>query len=363
MGSKFALGLPTVVLLLVLAPSALAGSWTFQSALPAATWYLAGGDSTHAWAISDDGLVARQGDGNTWTLKRLPSFVVRSDTIKDVAAYDRYNVWAVGKTVDEFGMVRGLMYHSTDGGWNWKRTRIRLESTYTVATKIALASPSCVYIVGRYYYGPENSESGNGYLLMSSDGGTTWSWPHGGGYTPGGPGDLALAVLRTDVPGYSSSAWTWACFGSNFMFLKTVNGASEWRYYGVGPENRPWRRVTALFTPGPGVCYYLKHLSPSYEWDLFRTLDGGQTWTRVYSTGVAQETDVEAVWFASATSGWISTVHYDASDPGQTLLRTIDGGATWRPEAVPAFAGFSDMAGAGHSLWAVADDGRVWVRR
>ncbi|WP_431049440.1 YCF48-related protein [Roseateles sp. L2-2] len=97
--------------------------------------------------------------------------------------------------------------------------------------------------------------------------------------------------------------------------------------------------------------------------EILRTVDGGQTWSKVAS-GVT--TRLNSVRFADAKNGWI------VGDFG-ALLRTTDGGAHWTLQPVGTAQSYSpklQLAGAntlalvdGYRLRATADGGATWVEQ
>jgi photosystem II stability/assembly factor-like uncharacterized protein len=63
---------------------------------------------------------------------------------------------------------------------------------------------------------------------------------------------------------------------------------------------------------------------------VFRTLNGGRSWTHLRGTGTEQ---VRGMAFSSATRGYLVIDGFgDVMTPSGFLLRTTDGGATWHPQ-------------------------------
>ena len=83
------------------------------------------------------------------------------------------------------------------------------------------------------------------------------------------------------------------------------------------------------------VGYYAKnHSSGDMDNDLFKTVDGGVTWTKVYDANLfATETptnlyfDNPGVW-ASAKVGYYAKNH-SSREIDNDLFKTVDGGVTW----------------------------------
>lgn len=79
-----------------------------------------------------------------------------------------------------------------------------------------------------------------------------------------------------------------------------------------------------------GIAFWANNIYPGISY-VYRTTDAGQTWA---SVALPSDVTSKAVEFASAffapdgNHGWIVGYDYDASAP--LLLRTDDGGATWK---------------------------------
>lgn len=102
---------------------------------------------------------------------------------------------------------------------------------------------------------------------------------------------------------------------------------------GAGPGESTWEKLTTEAYPGKRDD--ISFADPLHGWygtgkgDLFRTTDGGATWTKVASK---PGTFIRALGFVDANTGFIGNIGTDYY-PGVTdttpLYRTDDGGATW----------------------------------
>jgi photosystem II stability/assembly factor-like uncharacterized protein len=64
---------------------------------------------------------------------------------------------------------------------------------------------------------------------------------------------------------------------------------------------------------------------------LFRTRNGGKTWTELVGIGTTRGSGVS---FGDARNGWLSVDRIGHSGPYGWVLHTSDGGATWRPQLI-----------------------------
>lgn len=95
---------------------------------------------------------------------------------------------------------------------------------------------------------------------------------------------------------------------------------------------------------------------------LLRTVDGGSTWKPVKIIIGGRETsgEIRGTYFVSASTAWVTLAHHDGLRDRLGLspefVATHDGGATWRAESLPKAEWFFD------SLFATADpNGPIWL--
>ncbi|MEQ8821849.1 MAG: hypothetical protein RLY93_16555, partial [Sumerlaeia bacterium] len=97
-----------------------------------------------------------------------------------------------------------------------------------------------------------------------------------------------------------------------------------------------------------------------FDWELYRTQDGGDTWTVLASGEEDADSSrgVAEVDFFSATNGWM----WFGSAFDGPLLRTTDGGVTWTPVETPLSTAFGPEVVAAHffddNTGIIAGDGR-----
>jgi photosystem II stability/assembly factor-like uncharacterized protein len=190
---------------------------------------------------------------------------------------------------------------------------------------------------------------------------------------------LLLAALAALVPAAARAAWApadlplkdvtlravavsdgkhFAASGSKGTYAVTADGGCTWRLVAVpGGGDLDFRglarlddRTAVLMSAGPGEQGRAK---------LFRTADGGATWTSVYETGL-KGAFFDAITFWDGRRGLVMG---DPLGGAWFLLGTEDGGRTWTRVAAdlpPTEAGEGAFAASNTAL-ALGGGGRAWI--
>jgi photosystem II stability/assembly factor-like uncharacterized protein len=182
-----------------------------------------------------------------------------------------------------FGAVGGGVWKTTDGGLNWRPVSDRFFKTSSVgAIDVSASNPDVVYVGMGETQLRGNIIQGDG-VYKTTDGGRTWTHV-------GLEKTMAIGRIR------------------------------------VHPTNPDIVYVAALGDP----------YGPSAERGVFKTTDGGKSWTRVLfrneKTGAvdlvldprAPDTMYAGLWEVFRTPHSLSS-----GGPGSGLFKTTDGGATW----------------------------------
>src|SRR5438132_7740844 len=118
----------------------------------------------------------------------------------------------------------------------------------------------------------------------------------------------------------------------------TTDGGIHWTFPGV-LENNVFRSDPVLYSNETGTFFYLSLLS-SFCDNIYRSVNGGQSWTELQPDGNAGGGDKE--WFTiDKTNGTGHSFQYQAWSPAATCTsglfnRSTDGGATWQsPLSLP----------------------------
>src|SRR5438874_3217737 len=149
--------------------------------------------------------------------------------------------------------------------------------------------------------------------------------------------ECAISVDPTN-PGKMAIGWRqFNTVNSNFRqggWGYTTDGGVTWTFPGV-LENNVFRSDPVTNSDETGTFFYLSLLQTFCE-NMYRSTNGGQSWTELQADGLAGGGDKE--WFAiDKTNGpghgfqYQSNDGADCSGNGVQFQRSTDGGVTWQP--------------------------------
>lgn len=245
-----------------------------------------------------------------------------------------------------------------------------------VSAVVGLPGNPCVYYAG----------AASGGIFKSVDAGTSWE-PVFDGQPVSSIGSLAVAPSDPNV--------VWAGTGEAFIrsnvshgngIYKSTDAGKTWTRMGLENTGRIGRIVVdprdpdVVFAAAMGHCY-----GPQQERGVFRTADGGKTWTRVLfvdeNTGcsdIAMDPQNPRILFAGMWPILIRTWGKWSGGPGGSLHVSRDGGTTWTrlkgaglPETEIGKVGlavsptdsnriYALIEAADEGLWRSEDGGRSW---
>lgn len=276
-------------------------------------------DKNTAWALTPRGqdfgagILSHTGDGGkTWSLTQVPFSGGYLDFL------DAQHGWSLDASDCGAGSCGGKLYQTQDGG-----------NTWTVATII---DPNDANAPGRLPFSGDKSgvtfldlthgwATGSipmdnyAWLFASLDGGKTWQ--HQDLALPQG---ISTSMLGIDPPRFFNAQdgiLPVNLFASDLVkdFYVTHDGGKTW-----APT-----RVAAS-----GGVYSIVSMQDLWVWNggtLYVTHDGAQNWTPV-TPNVDLSQTIAQLDFVSKDVGWV--LNMDANGVTQ-LLKTTDGGATWKP--------------------------------
>lgn len=177
----------------------------------------------------------------------------------------------------------------------------------------------------------------SGGVFKTTDGGTTWK-PMFDAEPVQSIGALAVARSNPNV--------VWAGTGESFIrsdisigdgIYKSTNGGATWQHMGLDATGRIGRIVINPRNPGVVLaCAQGNDYGPQPERGVYRTTDGGKTWTKTLfvdnNTGcsdIAMDMSNPQIVYASTWQISLHTWGRTSGGPGSGIFKSLDGGATW----------------------------------
>lgn len=240
-----------------------------------------------------NGVIVKTVDGGTtWV-----------DKPSGTAAY----LFALSFVDDKYGVAvgDGVVLRTMDGGDTW--------SSFSVGDRLKDVSmiDSIGYAVSYTYDSP---------LFFTSDSGKTWQEKD---LKLAGASPLGIYFTSQDI-GY---------LGTDGELFKTTNGGETW-------EVKSDKSVSAFHFPSPPDTGYA--VGGMYaEFALLKTIDGGETWIDQSANAIVASRNAynitPSVYFTSVDTGY--AVGGDPTNNGYEglILKTMDGGETWRTMKYPDF--------------------------
>src|SRR6266404_2923255 len=229
----------------------------------------------------------------------------------------------------------GFMLKSTDGGNNWSSPIFLSGATQVLDIKIDSSGPSDIVLVGTNNGFFRSTDGGNSYTQVASlSFGSNKVWS----VVQSSAGWLASSQGPDVHAGFSD--------GPTSLYLSIDQGAS-WVVTGSGFSSAATRTTLAVGDPGDNIVYALaggfnSGTSTDFQLDLFRSIDGGQSWTALGVNSSKAPTnpnsDQPDMNLLSDQARYNQMILVDPTDPTRNTVylggelssaKTIDGGATW----------------------------------
>jgi photosystem II stability/assembly factor-like uncharacterized protein len=280
-------------------------------------------DKEHAWVQKPDfnnfpnnGLLYRTIDGGlTWTISSTPF------SGGDLSFIDVNNGWMLADLGVGAGSNAVAVFQTRDGGATWTQT-------YTNDPNLSVAGDSLPLGGIKSDLVPLNMQTawvsgvtyspGSIYLFRTDDGGHNWSLvkPE----LPAGSENFELGIDRDQMRFFSARA--------GFLAVRMSGEATQTAIYTTNDAGNTWT-LTPTIIPNAGPSEFLSaEEAIIYNGEQFYvTRDVARTWTTV-SPNIVFGDSFANMDFVNLNTGWVITV-----DPAshRSLYRTNDGGATWSP--------------------------------
>lgn len=268
---------------------------------------------------------------------RLPAYLPVTSSVVNIHMFDARNGW--GETPGGKYSLPHLL-HTSDGGKTWRDVLPREQSSSYSTSLLAddFLGPSTAWFALTVNHGNAIVTS----VYRTIDGGQSWQ--------------ESTITLKAANSGFISRHITFSDASHGWLLLTDTqeqSGSENAYIYGTSDGGQHWIQLsTTGILPGniplSGDKVALSFLNAQTGWlavgdystltsmaGLYKTLDGGHTWTKQsvpIPAGLATATAMTtAPTFFDASHGIVPVQYYNgASSQGTIVYRTNDGGASWQ---------------------------------
>lgn len=280
-------------------------------------------DNQHVWIQKPDfnnypnnGLLYRTTDGGlTWIISSTPF------SGGDLSFTDVNNGWMLADLGVGAGSNGVSVFQTADGGATWSQSYTNDPNLPNAGDSLPLGGiKSDLVPINKQtaWVGGVTYASGTAYLFRSNDGGHTWTpvkLP-----LPSGAENSELGIDKDEMQFFSGK--------DGFLVIRLAGESTQTAVYTTNDSGTTWT-LTPTLIPNAGRSSFL---SPQeaiiYNGEQFYvTRDGARTWATV-TPNIVFGDSFAGMNFVSLTTGWVITI-----DPSNhhSLYRTNDGGVTWSP--------------------------------
>lgn len=280
-------------------------------------------DQDHAWIQQPDfnnypnnGLQYRTADGGlTWTVASTP---FSEGTLRFL---DAKNGWMLSSLGVGAGSNAVAVFQTTDGGATWTQTYTNDPTLPKAGDSLPLGGLKAGIVpinMETAWVGGVIYTSGTIYLYRTDDGGQTWSEVNPP--LPPGAANFEFTIDRDQIKFFSSK--------DGFLVVRMSGEATQTAVYATNDAGNTWTLTPTLIpNAGPSAFLSAQEAIIYNGRQFYSTRDAAQTWTTV-SPNIVFGDSFASMDFVDLNTGWVITV-----DPTnhRSLYRTTDGGATWSP--------------------------------
>jgi len=255
------------------------------------------------------------------------------------------------------------VFRTTDGGLTWKQSDKLTANDKSLHERFgfSVAIDSDLVVAGAYRVDDDGSRSGSSYIFRTTDGGLTWTQTgelatpardHEFGISVAISGDVAVlgTHYNDDLDSGSGSAHVFRTDDDGLTWAQTdvltSNDSAESDRFGVSVAISGQVAVIGAHYDNDDAAL---ESGSAY---VFRTTDGGVTWTQTERLTASDADEGDRFGVSVAISGDIVIIGaYLSGESGSAyVFRTSDGGLTWTQTDKLEASDAGTFAGLGHAV-------------
>lgn len=260
-----------------------------------------------------------------WT-SQATGFTTASRGISDVEIVDANTVWALAYDGSGGGANVQEFTKTTNGGASWAAGNVVLGDNLLEINNLIPVSGTTAWVSALV------PADGGGVIFKTADGGTTW--------------DQQLATGFTTAPqSFLNGVYFWDANVGVAYGDPIGSGLGEFEIYRTIDGGDNWTQLSAATLPNPLSGEYGYNSTPTAVGNtlwfptnkgrLYRTDDMGLTWVAYQAPltdfGSALPANSGSVDFSTTTSGCLLKTSGTVAVPVYTFYTTSNGGQTWSP--------------------------------
>ena len=210
---------------------------------------------------------------------------------------------------------RGGVFKSADSGDSWQPVNTRsINPTPVWVLAIDPITPTTIY-----------AGSGGSGVFKSSDGGGSWRSMNAG-LSDVATSDITALVIDPQTPTTLYLGWVGGPYGVPSGVCKSSDAGNSWIAINTGLPDSRVVQALAIALSAPATLYLNLRYAGAPDIGVYKTTDGGKTWNLI-----AQNSDVGSVLGVDPRTPDIVYASGVPSREGSGILKSVDGGITWRP--------------------------------
>jgi photosystem II stability/assembly factor-like uncharacterized protein len=227
----------------------------------------------------------------------------------------------VSPDIGWYGNGAGKLYRTHDGGETWTKIWER-PGTFIRALGFLNQRVGFLGNVGTNYF-PNVTDTHP--LYRTEDGGMTWT-PIDAAGLDRVPGVCGIDIVRSRG---ATIIHAGGRVGGPAMLLRSLDAGATWRVIDLSAHAGMILDLKFFDADNGLVCASTSANITQGHALMLRTSDGGETWSRAYESTRTHE-NCWKMSFPTRRVGYASVQNYEEGATQRVIVKTTDGGATWR---------------------------------